>query len=53
MFKHYNFVLKEDEEDWQGEEFCVKVLCEHEEVIIHVTSGCKYWRQARNVVIYM
>uniref|UniRef100_K1PTH6 non-specific serine/threonine protein kinase n=1 Tax=Magallana gigas TaxID=29159 RepID=K1PTH6_MAGGI len=22
---------KEDEEDWQGEEFCVKVLCEHEE----------------------
>lgn len=34
MLKHYNFVLKEEEEDWQGEEFCIKVLCEHEEVII-------------------
>lgn len=53
MFKHDKFVLKEDEEDWHGEEFCVKVLCENEEVIIHVTSGCKYRRQARNVVIYM
>lgn len=41
MFKPYNFVLKEDEEDWQGEEFCVKVLCEHEEVIIHLSCNVR------------
>ena len=27
-------ILEDEEEDWQAEEFCVKVMCEHEEVSI-------------------
>ena len=37
-------ILEDEEEDWQAEEFCVKVMCEHEEVSIcqgHV------WTRAR------
>lgn len=46
----------DDEEEWQTEDFCIRLLCEHEEVntsIYHITKYCFFFFFFKITTLYM